>query len=152
MIRCLPTLYTQRLTLQRPTLDDAARMRWTARSTEDCRAYVMRLLSQPSALPWSIRAENDYVGTMVLSLRATDAECGYALNPDARGRGYATEALQAVLAYALDTMRVERVCARCAEENRASQAVLKRAGMACVLREKDMRLYTLTRAMKEAFA
>ena len=152
MIRCLPMLYTRRLTLRRPTLEDAKQMRWTSRPAADCRAYVMTLLSQADTRPWTIQLDDGYIGTMVLRLHGADAECGYALNPDARGRGYATEALEAVLAYALETLRVERVCARCAEENIASRAVLQRAGMICVSCDRETRFYAVSRSMKEAFA
>ncbi|MGI8677193.1 MAG: GNAT family N-acetyltransferase [Jatrophihabitans sp.] len=57
------------------------------------------------------------------------AEIGYILNPDQHGRGYATEACQALLRHAFEQMSLHRVTARIDERNTASAAVLTRLGM-----------------------
>ena len=54
---------------------------------------------------------------------------GYALSPSARGHGYATEAVQALLAYAWQTVRINRVFAVTDRNNAASETVMRRVGM-----------------------
>lgn len=56
------------------------------------------------------------------------AEVGYDLAPSARGRGYATEALGALSEWALARDDVRLLMATIEETNRASQAVVTRAG------------------------
>src|SRR5690606_12547425 len=56
-------------------------------------------------------------------------EIGYFLIESARGRGYATEAVRMLIAYAFEFMGMNRVAASCDAHNRASAAVLRRAGM-----------------------
>ncbi|MEF2276857.1 GNAT family N-acetyltransferase [Deinococcus sp. YIM 134068] len=55
-------------------------------------------------------------------------EIGYGLIPEARGRGYATEAGQAFLAHLLTRPDVRRVTAHTARGNRASEHVLEKLG------------------------
>jgi RimJ/RimL family protein N-acetyltransferase len=55
-------------------------------------------------------------------------EVGYDLVAAARGHGYATEALRALTAWALDREEVTRLFATVERDNRPSQAVLDRAG------------------------
>jgi RimJ/RimL family protein N-acetyltransferase len=54
---------------------------------------------------------------------------GYRLLPSARGRGYATEGADALLAHAFDTLHLERVRAETMAVNTPSRAVLERIGM-----------------------
>jgi RimJ/RimL family protein N-acetyltransferase len=56
------------------------------------------------------------------------AEVGYDLSESARGRGYATEALRAMCAWALAQPEVEVVVARTEADNGASRRVMERAG------------------------
>ncbi|MEV6885865.1 GNAT family N-acetyltransferase [Streptomyces sp. NPDC051135] len=62
-------------------------------------------------------------------------EIGYDLVEAARGRGYATEGVRALSAWALAREEVTSVCATTDRENTASQAVLARAGFAPVAGE-----------------
>jgi RimJ/RimL family protein N-acetyltransferase len=66
---------------------------------------------------------------------------GYGLAPSARGRGYATEALRAVLEWALAQPRVRRVQADTTHANVASQRVMERAGMRLVGTDEQLRYY-----------
>ncbi|MEV5880274.1 GNAT family N-acetyltransferase [Streptomyces sp. NPDC052101] len=56
------------------------------------------------------------------------AEIGFDLAEAARGRGYATEALRELAHWALTRPGVRTVVATTTEDNRASQAVMERAG------------------------
>jgi RimJ/RimL family protein N-acetyltransferase len=66
---------------------------------------------------------------------------GYGLAPGARGRGYATEALKAVVAWALAQPEVAWVEADTTHANQPSQRVLERAGMRLVDRSDQLRFY-----------
>ncbi|SFQ49538.1 ribosomal-protein-alanine N-acetyltransferase [Lachnospiraceae bacterium XBB1006] len=55
-------------------------------------------------------------------------EIGYGINEAYQGKGYATEAVNAVVKWALSKPRVNAVEAETAPDNRASQKVLKKCG------------------------
>lgn len=56
----------------------------------------------------------------------------WAVEPDQQGHGYATEAAQAMIAYAFEHLRVGRVVATTEYANLASQAVMRKLGMTVV--------------------
>ena len=56
-------------------------------------------------------------------------EVGYVLDPQAHGRGYATEAVRALLGLAFDGLGLHRVVGRLDARNAASAGVLRGAGM-----------------------
>ena len=58
-----------------------------------------------------------------------EIEIGYHLRPDSWGRGYASEAAAAALAYGFDALSLDRIVAVTRPENRASQHVLLKCGM-----------------------
>jgi len=64
-------------------------------------------------------------------------EVGYWISPDHRRQGYAHDALDALLAYAFDELRMHKVCASVYEFNVASLELLRSAGFSeeGVLRE-----------------
>lgn len=62
---------------------------------------------------------------------AAQAEIGWTMHPDAQGRGLATEAARALLAFAFDGFGFHRVFARVDAENLASVRLCQRLGMRC---------------------
>jgi ribosomal-protein-alanine N-acetyltransferase len=60
------------------------------------------------------------------------AELGYTLLAEHRRRGYASEALGALVSYAFETTNLKRVDACCVPENGSSRSVLERAGFRLV--------------------
>ena len=56
-------------------------------------------------------------------------EIGYALSSQHRGQGYATEAVNEILAFAFQTLKVDRVFASTNRSNQGSIALMKRVGM-----------------------
>jgi RimJ/RimL family protein N-acetyltransferase len=66
---------------------------------------------------------------------------GYGLAPGARGQGYATEALRAVVAWALAQPEVAAVEADTTHANLPSQRVMERAGMRLYDRSDQLRFY-----------
>lgn len=78
------------------------------------------------------RGDGSLVGQ--ISLQWTDATAGQAeirfvINPDFRGQGFCTEAIQAVLDVAFDETGFHRVFVRCGAKNRGSAQMLKSLGM-----------------------
>ena len=73
-----------------------------------------------------------------------EAEIGYGIVPSRQGRGYATEAVQAMLAMAWADSRVRTVVAGTDPGNAASQRVLEKAGFRRVSAGDEFR-YQLTR-------
>ena len=57
------------------------------------------------------------------------AEAGYVFNPDYWGKGYATEALGAVIALGFERMGFNRIEARYMVDNSASRRVMEKSGM-----------------------
>ena len=64
-------------------------------------------------------------------------EVGFSVVKACWGRGYATEALKAVLKYLTENEGISCVTAWCAEENTGSRRVLEKAGMRLVRTETD---------------
>ena len=81
---------------------------------------------------------------------AGEIEPTIALAPDCWGRGYATEALAAIVAHAFETLGLERLVAVVDEPNHASQRLMGRFGFAQTGSTTGpcypLRTYRLTRA------
>ena len=60
---------------------------------------------------------------------AQQAEIGWCLSPAVQGRGYATEAVKALVRVCFEQLGVRRLVAVAFAENAASQAVMRRVGM-----------------------
>jgi RimJ/RimL family protein N-acetyltransferase len=56
-------------------------------------------------------------------------EIGWRLRPEKWGRGYASEAANAMAAFAFDTLDADLLCAVCQPENHPSSRVMERLGM-----------------------
>lgn len=71
------------------------------------------------------------IGAISCSVEDHDhtAEFGFFLHPRHWGRGYATEAAQAIVAWALSQPLIGRVWATCDAENHASVQVLEKLGL-----------------------
>ena len=59
----------------------------------------------------------------------TQAEVGWALDPDHTGHGYATEAVRELLRYCFQELGVRRVTANCFLANHTSLSLMERVGM-----------------------
>ncbi len=145
-----PTITTTRLTLRRISLDDVDAMfevfsnvevmrYWSTPPLTD-RAGALELVNeihdsfaQQVMLKWGVarRADNHLIGTTTLyNLDFTNrrAEVGYALGRRHWGQGYMHEALQALLAYAFETLDLRRLEADVDPRNEASIQTLERLG------------------------
>ena len=155
----LTTLHTPRLILRPPVLEDAhaifvgyatdpevARyVIWTPhQSIDETRQFLGRFLEGGRAgdsYPWVIALQaGTVVGAMHLRLTAPRAELGFNIARDHWNRGYGTEAVRTVIAFAFGVPGIQRVQAMCHVENGASARVLEKAGMR---REGVLRQYML---------
>jgi len=139
---------TARLTLRQPGIDDAAAiferyasdpevtrfLGWPRhRMVEDTRAFLRFSAEEWKrwpAGPYLIlsRADGLLLGSTGLGFQTSqEAVTGYVLSEDAWGRGYATEALAAVIEVARST-GVVRLSALCHPEHSASRRVLEKNG------------------------
>jgi RimJ/RimL family protein N-acetyltransferase len=87
---------------------------------------------QDLTLGAEVRATGQLIGDLILfwrSRRDLTGELGYIFNPDAGGRGYATEAARAVLGLGFDGLGLRRIIARLDERNEPSARLARRLGM-----------------------
>ena len=86
-----------------------------------------------SALRWAIRskANRSFIGLVTLDKHrdGEDTEISFELLPEWWGQGYATEAVRAVIDYALKDLELPRVIAETQAANIASRRLLERLGM-----------------------
>lgn len=148
MIKAPFRVETARLILSPPTADDVQAiferyasdadvtrfMAWPRHeslpSTEAFVAFSAHEWERAAAGPYLIwsRADGSLLGASGLEVKNEgEAVTGYVLAKDAWGKGYATEALSAVVNVAL-SLGLERLTACCHLEHRASQRVLEKCG------------------------
>ncbi|MCC6616596.1 MAG: GNAT family N-acetyltransferase [Anaerolineae bacterium] len=75
------------------------------------------------------RATGAFVGDVGLDHLDDQVAIGYTLGSAFWGKGYATEAARAVLAYGFDVLQLKAIVAIAQPENTASRRVLERLGM-----------------------
>jgi [ribosomal protein S5]-alanine N-acetyltransferase len=85
-------------------------------------------------------------GLIHLAFRGPEVEVGYRLKSPYWGKGYATEAARAAVAYGFGQLGLDRIVAVTHPENVASQRVLEKAGLAF----EGMSLYNGKRVRKYA--
>jgi RimJ/RimL family protein N-acetyltransferase len=104
-------------------------------SEPEIRAFFDRTLAeQRMGLGWWLMHEPGgpllgHATLKPLSIRPEWIEVGYHLLPDARGRGYATEAARALLGYGFNTLKLSEIYSVVSPHNAPSQAVMQRLGM-----------------------
>ena len=86
---------------------------------------------------WAIDSEDVLYGTIgAYDYQDDRIEVRFSIVRACRGRGYATEALKAVLTYLTENEGIGCVTAWCAAENAGSRKVLEKAGMHLIRTEK----------------
>jgi RimJ/RimL family protein N-acetyltransferase len=143
-------LRTERLVLRKPVREDALQMyegyvrdpeaiRYLAfrkgQTIEETEGFVERALQgweHGTMLTWAITLQPDGTLIGVIDVRLeSHANVGYVLARKHWNHGYMTEALQAVVAWAMGQPEIFRLWAVCDVENRASARVMEKAGMEC---------------------
>ena len=109
----------------------------THRNLEDTLAYLNTVAADQAAgkpASWALvsRAEGRMVGTAGFvwwQPEHSKAEIGYILSRHLWGQGLMSEAAKVVLDFGFSRMELNRIEARCVEENIASARVLEKCGM-----------------------
>ena len=147
----MPVLETDRLRLRKLAMRDASDIfeysrdplvakyvLWEAhRSIGESRAYLRYMLrkyrmNEPASWGIEWKATGRIIGTIGFMWIQSDnaaAEVGYSLARAHWGQGIMTEALQAVIAYGFNSLRLNRIEAIHEPENPASGAVMRKCGM-----------------------
>ena len=112
---------------------------WNPYATpEDAAATVARFVSSyddPRFYGWAIQHEGRLVGTVGaydFDASRGSIEVGMSIERASWGRGFATEALSAVLRYLVHDEGIALVTAWCASDNVGSRRALEKAGMTLV--------------------
>ena len=147
----LPELLTERLTLRKMMVIDTQDM-YEYASRNDVtkyltwyphpdrnytREYLQYLGGRYAAgmfYDWAIVYEPDckMVGTCgftAFNCASDSAEVGYVLNPEYWGKGIAGEALERVLRFGFEELKLHRIEAKFIKENERSRRLMERAGM-----------------------
>ncbi len=147
----LPELTTKRLTLRRMMVADTDDMYEYAsrpdvtkyltwyphpdrKYTREYLEYLGNRYAGGMFYDWAVIYEPDckMVGTCgftSFNCSSDSAEVGYVLNPEYWGKGIASEALECVLRFAFEELKLHRVEARFMQENDRSRRVMEHAGM-----------------------
>lgn len=145
-----PTLTTERLVLRPFTLADAPEVNRLVgdRRIADTTLNIPHPYDESMAEAWIgthaeaaergdsltlaiTEKDGGLVGAVALAIARTPqrAELGYWIAVPHWGRGYATEAAQAIVGYAFDTLGLNRVVAHCLTRNVGSARVMEKVGM-----------------------
>jgi ribosomal-protein-alanine N-acetyltransferase len=94
------------------------------------------LCSTSHAPIWAVRARADgeFIGMIFLDWHhdGEDMEVSFQFLPECWGRGFATETVGAVIAYARDNLNLTRLVAETQVANTRSRALLERLGMKAI--------------------
>ncbi len=144
-------LQTERLILRRVRMEDAEaihayrslpeQLRWQPEerhTVEEIRKFlephIAAVLGTPDswlALAITIRDTGQVIGDIGIHFpekKHYEVELGIAMHPAYHGKGYATEAMRALMGYAFDTLGKHRVYASVDPSNAASIALVERLG------------------------
>lgn len=144
---------TEHLVLRPATLDDLAATwairrldavsRWLTRAPQSFQEHQEQF-TEPDSLAKTIviTLDGTVIGDLMVAIgdawaqaevidaaRDVQADLGWTLHPDHTGRGFATEALEAVLRICFDQLGLRRVTADCFAANERSWRLMERIGM-----------------------
>ena len=130
---------TERLTLRPPVAADAEAPLWFGIEPAEALAFADDHWQRHGFGPWTavLRETGEpvasidlhFAGPGIVGVEPDEIEVGWAVAVDARGRGLATEAAAAAIAYAFDVLGVEEVVAYTSPGNAASMRVMEKLGM-----------------------
>jgi len=124
---------------------------WEERSPEAVQKFVRRFVAQQQARPRikyqlaiTLKHNQQLIGNCgirMAEVEATEADIGYELAPQQWGKGYATEAAQAIVEFGFTELRLHRIWAECNADNSGSAGVLKKVGMQLEGRSREKEYY-----------
>lgn len=149
IVRPPEVMKTSRLVLRRPRLEDAPAifqryaqgpdvtryLSWKPHEAIDRTSSFLErcetVWQTGEAFPWglALKTDNELIGMVHLRPSGHRAEIGYVLARSYWNHGYMTEAVRAVIEWALGQRQIFRVWAVCDVENAASARVLEKVGM-----------------------
>ena len=146
-----PCLKTQRLILRPLSFDDAKDVftyssrpevtryvLWNTHQTiHDTMDYIRSVNKRYLAreyIEWGIQLLDNSqiigsIGFGEVNLVHNRVEMGYVLSKDYWNQGIMTEAVEEILRFSFEDLTINRIMARCHEENHASEKVMQKAGM-----------------------
>jgi RimJ/RimL family protein N-acetyltransferase len=156
----LERIETERLILRKPRMEDAPiifeayaqdlevtrylvwRPHKHVGETEGFLNYCLRVWVQETSFPYilTLRRIDEPVGMLEIHNKGFKLEVGYVLARSYWGKGYMTEALRAVIAWAIGRPDIFRLQAVCDVDNLGSARVMEKAGME---REGLLRRYVI---------
>lgn len=105
-------------------------------SVDETRVYLSMCRREwesdtPKIYEFAVLHDGTHIGHVGIELNdARDtAELEWILSPDWQGRGFATEAARALMAFTQEWLGIHRFIAHCDAENAASQSVLRKLGL-----------------------
>jgi RimJ/RimL family protein N-acetyltransferase len=143
-------IYTKRLLLRKPMMEDASPIyelyaqdlevtRYLTfephQSINDTKTFLKRCLNnwkKNLSFPWTIIRQTDkqLLGMIeIVNIEQSGIQLGYVLAKPFWGNGYMTESLKMVIDWSLTQNDIYRVWAICDLENTASARVMEKAGM-----------------------
>ena len=154
-----PVLETERLTLRALNLEDAKTI-FGLRTNKDVNQFITRsipnnlsearafidmisdLVSSNNGVFWVIESKqnNELIGTIGLrnfEVEENYAEVGYELHPDYQQRGFMTEALQEVIHFGFDNLKLKIIEAFTHKNNSASITLLENQNFVYQPERKD---------------
>ncbi|MFC1725393.1 GNAT family N-acetyltransferase [candidate division KSB1 bacterium] len=112
---------------------------WGPFTEKDARDYILKYKNEPPWLSGSwtqlgivLLKEDKLIGDCALRIDSIEpriGEIGFNLSPDYQGKGYASEAVRALLDYTFDTLNMHRIMGVTDSRNTASVKLMERIGM-----------------------
>lgn len=114
-------------------------MPWGPNSVKDTQDYIQRVSAHQQddprkvyELAVTLRAGGGLIGGCGITMTSSQhrgAYIGYCFDKRVWGKGYATEAAQAIVAFGFEDLGLRRIVATCDTENLASARVMEKIGM-----------------------
>ncbi|MFD1171062.1 GNAT family N-acetyltransferase [Oceanobacillus picturae] len=119
--------------------------------------YLEEYRIDPSLMGWGVwvvieKEEEKIVGDIGFKGKPDfkkTVEVGYGIVPSAQNKGYATEAVRAIIDWALTSVNVEKILAECHVDNIASIRVLEKINMQKCKHDKEMLKWQLNKLLDE---
>jgi len=112
---------------------------WTDRTEAEVRDFVQMFLDQQSEQPRrkfqlaiTLQGDDRVIGNCGIRRKPDndwEADIGYELALEHWGKGYATEAAQAIVKFGFEGLRLHRISSWCIADNIASARVLEKVGL-----------------------
>lgn len=112
---------------------------WSHRTEQDAHQFVQRFIFWSKEQPRKkfqfaieLKSERRLIGNCGIrtsNIHSWEADIGYELDHHYWGKGYATEAARALLAFGFEELHLHRIWAHCVLENTGSAHVLEKIGM-----------------------